>query len=52
MKWFWSVVLAIGVAVLLVIGQPAQAQQQCDPSYPDICLAPPPPDLDCAVISI
>jgi micrococcal nuclease len=19
----------------------------CDPSYPDVCIAPPPPDLDC-----
>jgi micrococcal nuclease len=23
----------------------------CDPSYPDICLPPPPPDLDCREIS-
>lgn len=50
MKWFWAVLLSIGVATLLVISQPVQAQQQCDPSYPDICLAPPPPDLDCADI--
>lgn len=21
---------------------------RCDPSYPDVCIAPPPPDLDCA----
>ena len=27
------------------------AQQQCDPSYPDICIAPPPPDLNCNDIS-
>ncbi|MBD2214501.1 thermonuclease family protein [Nostoc linckia FACHB-104] len=25
----------------------AQAQQQCDPSYPDFCLPPNSPDLDC-----
>jgi micrococcal nuclease len=22
--------------------------QKCDPSYPDVCIPPPPPDLDCA----
>jgi micrococcal nuclease len=21
---------------------------KCDPSYPDVCIPPPPPDLDCA----
>lgn len=25
-------------------------QQNCDPSYPDFCIPPPPPDLDCADI--
>jgi len=24
---------------------------ECDPSYPDVCIPPPPPDLDCANIS-
>jgi hypothetical protein len=24
---------------------------RCDPSYPDLCIPPPPPDLDCADIS-
>jgi endonuclease YncB( thermonuclease family) len=24
--------------------------QRCDPSYPDVCIPPPPPDLDCADI--
>src|SRR5581483_5331531 len=30
-------------------GPPAQARRSggCDPSYPDVCIAPPPPDLDC-----
>ena len=27
------------------------SQQDCDPSYPDICIASPPPDLNCADIS-
>jgi len=25
-------------------------QQNCDPSYPDVCIPPPPPDLDCGEI--
>ncbi|MBD2359239.1 thermonuclease family protein [Tolypothrix sp. FACHB-123] len=29
----------------------AQPQQQCDPSYPDFCLPPNSPDLDCKDIS-
>ncbi len=26
-------------------------QSNCDPSYPDVCIPPPPPDLDCGEIS-
>lgn len=26
------------------------ARPACDPSYPDVCIAPPPPDLDCGEI--
>ena len=26
-------------------------QSNCDPSYPDFCIPPPPPDLDCGDIS-
>jgi micrococcal nuclease len=29
-------------------GQPATTSSRCDPSYPDVCIPPPPPDLDCA----
>ncbi|NJL36858.1 MAG: hypothetical protein HC840_06910 [Leptolyngbyaceae cyanobacterium RM2_2_4] len=29
----------------------AHAQQSCDPSYPGVCIAPAPPDLDCHNIS-
>jgi micrococcal nuclease len=28
----------------------APASAACDPSYPDVCIPPPPPDLDCADI--
>jgi len=30
-----------------VILEPTQTKQSCDPSYPDFCIPPPPPDLDC-----
>jgi micrococcal nuclease len=29
----------------------AEAPQRCHPSYPDYCIAPPPPDLDCPDIT-
>jgi hypothetical protein len=29
----------------------AQEDNNCDPSYPDVCISPPPPDLDCGDIS-
>ncbi|WP_223300788.1 hypothetical protein [Oscillatoria nigro-viridis] len=32
--------------------RPALAQQtNCDPSYPDVCIPPAPPDLNCGGIS-
>ena len=27
-----------------------QETQNCDPSYPDVCIAPYPPDLDCGQV--
>ncbi len=29
---------------------PPPPEDDCDPSYPDVCIPPPPPDLDCADI--
>ena len=29
----------------------APPQAKCDPSYPDVCIPPPPPDLDCGQIT-
>ncbi|KPL89735.1 hypothetical protein SE16_00760 [Ardenticatena maritima] len=29
---------------------PPPPANQCDPSYPDVCIPPPPPDLDCGDI--
>lgn len=31
----------------LMATAPTVAQQNCDPSYPDVCITPPLPDLDC-----
>ena len=32
--------------------QPTQTnEKRCDPSYPDVCIPPSPPDLDCDEIS-
>lgn len=30
---------------------PETTQERCDPSYPTVCIPPPPPDLDCGEIS-
>lgn len=51
---FSLAVLAFMAAPL--IGAPASpassvAQQRCHPSYPDYCIPPPPPDLDCPDIT-
>lgn len=34
-----------GASVAAATDEPAQ--QRCHASYPDFCIAPPPPDLDC-----
>jgi hypothetical protein len=37
-----------GRTVLLVVARSAgDGNGNCDPSYPDFCIPPPPPDLDC-----
>lgn len=48
MRLLWYVVLVVMVVVLAIgWGQTTSAQSGCDPAYPDFCIAPPPPDLDC-----
>ncbi|WP_316431261.1 calcium-binding protein with excalibur domain protein [Leptolyngbya sp. NK1-12] len=40
------------VALLTVVGVSATTQaQNCDSSYPTVCIPSPPPDLDCGDIS-
>lgn len=41
------VITATAAALYVHVIQPAEAQQNCDPAYPTVCIPPPPPDLDC-----
>ena len=43
----WSACVDAGLAPT---GPPPSPGGDCDPSYPDVCIPPPPPDLDCADI--
>ena len=36
-----------GIAVLLAATSSGQRRSACDEAYPDFCIPPPPPDLDC-----
>jgi micrococcal nuclease len=38
------------IPVPTVYVAPTQPAQNCDPSYPTVCIPPPPPDLDCGQI--
>lgn len=47
-----SIATLAGPMILQFNQTPAvQAASNCDRAYPDICIAPPPPDLDCKDIS-
>lgn len=54
---FFVFVVGIAIAVTITLLHTpltvAQASNQtnCDPSYPDVCIAPPPPDLNCGDIT-
>ncbi|MBD3886818.1 excalibur calcium-binding domain-containing protein [Phormidium tenue FACHB-886] len=52
MKFVLSLLMALSVFALAATLQPAwtPAQSNCEPAYPDFCIAPAPPDLDCADI--
>jgi hypothetical protein len=32
------------------IADDASSGTECDPAYPDLCVPPPPPDLDCSYV--
>lgn len=44
-----SAVVCLVLGVML-IAPVTSAQNDCDPAYPDICVPPAPPDLDCGDI--
>ncbi|WP_199290132.1 excalibur calcium-binding domain-containing protein [Leptolyngbya sp. FACHB-36] len=51
MKWFVSFLIGLTiVAAFTFLPQTAQSAS-CDPSYPTVCIAPAPPDLDCKDIT-
>jgi micrococcal nuclease len=41
----------VTAAATLGIAAAPAAQQRCHPSYPDFCIPPPPPDLNCPDIT-
>ncbi len=51
---FGVVVLAavvVAVLVTLVVTGRSGGDEQCDPSYPTVCIPSPPPDVDCGDIT-
>ena len=44
----WGACIVAGPAPT---GTPTSLDGACDPSYPDVCIPPPPPDLDCPDIT-
>ena len=51
----WGAATASPASTLIIspgsITRPGTAAGACDPSYPDVCIPPAPPDLDCADIA-
>jgi micrococcal nuclease len=53
-KLAYLVLIPLSAALVVALthpSSPALAQNNCSSAYPDICIAPPPPDLDCVDIS-
>jgi micrococcal nuclease len=42
-----SIVLVYSIIPMQLNYVRASSEENCDPSYPDVCIAPPPPDLNC-----
>jgi len=54
MRLLSCVVLSLALAIGFVWSLPGHAYSQkgnCDPAYPDVCIASPPPDLNCKDIA-
>ncbi|MFL5384506.1 MAG: excalibur calcium-binding domain-containing protein [Longimicrobiaceae bacterium] len=45
--------LLVGLGLLTLVSASTSGQRRsaCDASYPDFCIPPPPPDLDCKDVS-
>jgi len=43
-------VVAAAIGGSLALSRPVSRSGNCDPSYPDVCIPPPPPDLNCSDI--
>ncbi len=53
-KLVYPLLFALITALVVALAHPsspALATNNCDSAYPDVCIAPPPPDLDCKDIS-
>jgi hypothetical protein len=46
-----SIVLVYSIIPMQLNYVSASSEENCDPSYPDICIASPPPDLNCDDVS-
>lgn len=42
---------ALAVPAVAAFRAPNAGQPRCHPSYPDYCIPPPPPDLDCGDVT-
>lgn len=42
---------SVSVAEIVITPTYTNIQTSCDPSYPTVCIPPPPPDLDCKDVS-
>ena len=47
----WSACAVQPAAAPEMTSPPTSSRRGCDPSYPTVCIPPPPPDLDCGDIS-
>ena len=46
------ILVSLGLVALAAAATSGQRRSACDASYPDFCIPPPPPDLNCGDISV
>jgi hypothetical protein len=47
----FTIVLSAASAIFSSISQTSAQDDNCDPSYPDVCIPPYPPDLNCPEVA-